>query len=582
MENPENLNQANDNYYNPTQLKSTTVFLVSQDFESASKTSYAAANVAFGSESWLLNDALLGTTTSDRKNNLKSVRIRYVGTLEMNYDVQNAGNVSFYYAKYGTDGNSAFDVQYSTNGGSSWTTLGSCSVTSTTLQTAEFEANVSGNVRFRILKTSGGSARINIDDFQISEMQIASVESLSENFESANKTSYTAASITINSNSWYLGDALVGTTTSDRKNGTKSVRIRNVGSLAMNFDVADATNVTFYYAKYGTDGNSAFNFQYSTNGGSSWTTVGSCSVTSTSLTQASFDVNISGNARFRVLKTSGGSARINIDDFVINSGSSSSNTTEPTRDDNLAMGNPSNALFNVAYYTNYLMTKDQFTISYNSQKSCANWVSWHLSSAWLGDAPRFSGDFYKDATLPSGWYQVLDGDYTNTGFDRGHMCPSADRNGDYYDNKATFVTTNIVPQAPYNNQRAWKELEDYCRDLAEAGYEMYIISGTYGTGGTGTYGYATTIDGGNINVPNAVWKVIVVLPVGSNDVSRVNTSTTVISVYMPNQDLGSTPWTSFCQSVDYIENKTGYDLLSNIPVSTQSTIESRVFNGSLL
>jgi len=124
-------------------------------------------------------------------------------------------------------------------------------------------------------------------------------------------------------------------------------------------------------------------------------------------------------------------------------------------------------------------------------------------------------------------------------------------------------------------------LEDFCRDLALNGYEMYIISGQVGTGGTGRYGYKSTIARGKINVPEAVWKVIVVLPNGENDISRINTNTTVIAVYMPNIDLGSTPWTSYCTTVDNIEGATGYNFLSNVPTSIQNTIESRVYNGSL-
>ncbi len=578
----ENIETANDNNYT---LKSTTTYLVSQDFESASKTSYTAASVTFGTESWYLNDALIGTSTSDRIIDTKSVRIRYSGSLEMQYNIENAANVSFYYAKYGSDANTAISLQYSTDNGSSWTTVGSVSVTSTTLQQASFDANISGTARFRILKTDGASARVNIDNFVVTEGEtVTASENLNEDFESASKTSYTAADLTINSNSWYLSDGLIGTTSSDRKNGSKSVRIRYSGYLAMQFDVTNPTSVSLYYAKYGTDGSTAFSLQYSTDGGSSWTTAGSYSVTSTTLTQATVDVNLSGNVRFRVLKTDGASSRMNIDDFVVYTGSSSSSSSgssESGRDENMALGNPSNAVTSTSYTTNYLLVKDEYTLSYNSDKSCPNWVSWHLSSAWLGDASRFSGNFYSDVLLPSSWYAVVHSDYTNTGFDRGHMCPSADRTGDYYENKATFTTSNIVPQAPYNNQRAWKYLEDDCREWADEGYEMYIIAGTYGTGGTGSNGYANTIDGGNINVPAAVWKIIVILPNGSNDISRINTSTNVIAVYMPNQDLGTTPWTSYITTVDYIESKTGYDFLSNVSTSIQNVIEAKSYSGSL-
>lgn len=573
---------------NSKNFKSAPVYLVSQDFESASKTSYSAATVTFGTESWYLDDALLGTSASDRKMDNKSVRIRKKGSVEMLYDVQNAQTVSFYYAVYGGDRSSNFNVDYSTDGGNSWTNLGSGKASSTTLQQVSFDVPVTGTVRFRVSKTSGGKTRINIDNFQVTEADASTVStaSLSEDFESASKTSYAAATITINSNDWYLDDALIGSLSSDRKNGSKSVRVRNTGALEMQFDITDPTTVSFYYAKYGSDGNSDLDLQYSTNGGSSWTTANSYSVTSTTLTKANLDVNLSGSVRFRILKISGGSARFNIDDFVVLSSTGGGNvnpgdTTTATRDDNMALGNPSNAVSGTAYPTNYLMVKAQYDLSYNTETNCPNWVSWHLSSAWLGTTSRYSGNFYSDPDLPSIWYAVVHSDYTNSGFDRGHMCPSADRTGSYDDNKATFTTTNIVPQSPYNNQRAWKYLESYCRTLAGEGYEMYIIAGPTGTGGTGTYGYATSIAGGKINVPNAVWKIVVVLPNGDNDLSRVTTTTPVIAVYMPNEDLGTTPWTNYCTTVDYIESKTGYNFLSNVPSNIQDIIEAKVYDNSL-
>lgn len=404
--------------------------------------------------------------------------------------------------------------------------------------------------------------------------------SLSENFESGSKTSYAGASVTLSSGSWYLNDALLGTTSSDRKIGSKSVRVRNTGTITMQFNYPDgAATVEVYHAKYGSDGTSTWELYLSTNSGSSWSKVGSTVTTSsTSLSKASFTVNQTGNVRFEIRKISGGSARINFDDFVV-SPYSPSGPEPATRDNNMGMGNPSGATTSTSNANNYLMTKTQYTLSYNNSKKTCNWVSWHLSSAWLGDAPR-QDDFRSDYTLPSSWTKVTTSDYTNSGFDRGHMCPSADRDGSITDNSATFLMTNMIPQAPKNNQQTWAYLENYCRALVDEGNELYIISGPWGQGGTGSKGYKTKISSKNIVVPSYTWKIIVVLPVGSNDVSRVNTSTRVIAVWMPNtQTVNSNPWGYYRKSVDYIESQTGYNFLSNVSTSVQSVIEARVDNG---
>jgi endonuclease G len=147
------------------------------------------------------------------------------------------------------------------------------------------------------------------------------------------------------------------------------------------------------------------------------------------------------------------------------------------------------------------------------------------------------------------------------------------------DNSATFLMTNMIPQAPNNNQRTWAGLENYCRTLVNAGNELYVIMGSYGKGGTGSNGTLSTLAGGKITVPNRVWKVIVVLPEGSGDASRVTTGTRVIAINTPNTNTLDTNWGVYRTSVDAIEQATGYNLLSAVSSSVQSVIEARVDNG---
>jgi endonuclease G len=251
-----------------------------------------------------------------------------------------------------------------------------------------------------------------------------------------------------------------------------------------------------------------------------------------------------------------------------------------TRDDNLALGNPSGATTDATNSpNNYLLSKSQYTLSYSRDQGKPNWVSWHLSSAWLGSTAR-QDNFSADATLPSSWYRVSSSSYTGSGFDRGHNCPSADRTGSVADNSATFLMTNMMPQASTNNQQTWAGLENYCRTLVGNGNELYIIAGSYGKGGTGVNGYATTIDQGRVTVPSNCWKVVVVLPVGTSDVSRITSSTRVIAVNMPNTTAIGTAWGSYRTSVDAIENATGYNLLSAVSSTIQSSIESKTDAGA--
>ncbi|MDO3414410.1 hydrolase [Hymenobacter sp. BT770] len=142
-----------------------------------------------------------------------------------------------------------------------------------------------------------------------------------EGFETGTKTAYTTGSVTLGSGSWTLNDALIGNTTADIKTGTQSARVRNSGSLSMNFDLAGGAGaVTVDHAKYGTDASSTWELWASTNSGSTYTKVGSTITTSTTaLSTASFTVNLAGAVRLQVRKTDGTTNRINFDNITVQS-----------------------------------------------------------------------------------------------------------------------------------------------------------------------------------------------------------------------------------------------------------------------
>ncbi len=402
------------------------------------------------------------------------------------------------------------------------------------------------------------------------------VEVIVEDFESASKTSYTTGNINGNLGTWTLEEALIGTSESDRKKGSRAVRIRDNGKLTANFNV-NAQKISVEHALYGTDSPATWELWVSTDNGRNWRKQGNTVQTnSTSLQVATFDIRPVTNLQIEIRKIDGG--RLNIDNISLERVKTST-TGMAGRDDHLALGNPSNATTNVNFPDNYLMSKPQYVLSYNRSRGTANWVSWHLNKDWKGNAER-QDDFRPDPDIPSGWYAVRPSDYTNTGFDRGHLCPSDDRDTSKEDNSATFLMTNIFPQAPQNNRQTWRFLEEYCRELVKQGNEMYIISGIYGRGGVGSNGGVTeTIANGRVVVPSRIWKVILVLPDGGDDLNRINANTRVIAVDMPNtEDSKDKKWFEFRVSVREIEAKTGLDFFSRLPTATQNAIETRVDN----
>ncbi|QIL74426.1 DNA/RNA non-specific endonuclease [Hymenobacter sp. HDW8] len=427
---------------------------------------------------------------------------------------------------------------------------------------------------------------------------------LLETFETGSKGAYAEADEVLSSGSWHFTDAMIGSAPTDHKNGTRAARLRGRGRLRMNFDAPAGTqSVRISSATYGDDAPSTWELWASQDGGRQYQRIGTAVRTSgPRLTMSTFGVSPGGKLRLEIRKTDGGNTRLNLDDIALltaaggpapavaptptsapiampSPSAPASTAVVVSRDDNMALGNPSGATSSLSTPNNYLLSKPQYTMSYNANRGIPNWVSWHLNRAWMGSAPR-QDDFRPDPALPRGFYQVSTGSYLGSGFDRGHNCPSADRTTDLDDNSATFLMTNMIPQAANNNQRTWSGLEEYGRRLVDAGNEVYIIMGNYGKGGTGLNGRAVTIDQGRITVPAHVWKVLVILPEGTNDLQRIAAGQArVLAVDTPNDQSVSPDWSRYRVSVDTIEEITGLDLLSNLPLEVQDRLETRVDTG---
>ncbi|MEG4242940.1 DNA/RNA non-specific endonuclease [Microcoleus sp. Pol10_D6] len=250
-------------------------------------------------------------------------------------------------------------------------------------------------------------------------------------------------------------------------------------------------------------------------------------------------------------------------------------TTQPpiasaTNNRNLLLGNPSNATPSVANnIDNYLMVKPQFVMSYNSKTKTANWVSWQLNKSWIGAADR-QDNFRPDDALPADWYKVRPNDYTGSGYDRGHIAPSADRTRNEPDNSSTFLMTNMMPQVPELNRGVWGDLEEYCRELVAQGKELYIVAGPVGR--KGSIGRKE-----KIAVPAKNWKVIVVLDRQGLGMQGIDANTRTIAVMMPNDaSVKGKGWKSFRVSVARVEKETGLNFLSNVPPQVQQVIENKV------
>ena len=243
----------------------------------------------------------------------------------------------------------------------------------------------------------------------------------------------------------------------------------------------------------------------------------------------------------------------------------------------MALGNPTAATTDPSKTNNYLIARSQFTLSYNGIHHQPNWVSWSYSSGDSGSSGRTDA-WSEETALPAGYYRVGTATFGSSfgeSWDRGHMCPSADRTFSVTDNEFTFRMSNMIPQAAQNNQGLWANFETYTRGLASDGDEILIICGPAQFTGNRIPN--------QMSVPGSVWKIIVEVPNATSTTpayQRVTTNSRVIAILTPNTSTGLGTWESYITSVEEIEQITGFNFFSNVNPAVATYLKNVVDTGT--
>jgi len=229
---------------------------------------------------------------------------------------------------------------------------------------------------------------------------------------------------------------------------------------------------------------------------------------------------------------------------------------------------------------NYLIDRPQYVLSYNNKLCAANWVSWHLSEDWFGKSGRYSGAFISDTCLPENFYRVKHSDYTNSGYDRGHLVRSEERTKTKDDNISTFLLTNVIPQTADLNRGVWLKFENFCKELCIKHNKQLIIT----AGGLYTNNSTNKTIKDKIFIPDSCWKIVLILDklvAPHNLVEYVTSETEVIAVMMPNVlNIRNEDWEKYLTTVRKIEISTGFDFFTDVPKEIQDIIENNQFENT--
>lgn len=143
-----------------------------------------------------------------------------------------------------------------------------------------------------------------------------------------------------------------------------------------------------------------------------------------------------------------------------------------------------------------------YTVVYSYEHNVPILVSWNLHKYDLmGEGTRKGLNFRSDKRLKRP--RVSSSDYRKSGYQRGHMCPAGDWLADGQKMKATFLMSNIAPQAPSLNTGQWKQDEILTRYLALKFDSVHIECAPIFNKNT-----IRKIRKRNISIPDGYWKSV--------------------------------------------------------------------------
>ena len=204
-----------------------------------------------------------------------------------------------------------------------------------------------------------------------------------------------------------------------------------------------------------------------------------------------------------------------------------------------------------------ILKRVAYTASYNSDLRIPNWVAWQLTGAHTeGKNKRAGVKFQEDTDVPLP--RAVDFDYVRSGYDRGHLCPSADNRWDATAQEQSFLLTNVCPQDHNLNVGDWHELENLCRKWAKTYGSIYIVAGP-----VLLKGKHKTIGKNKVTVPEAFFKVVLCMEGEPKAIG-----------FIYRNESGNRPKSYYVNTIDDVERITGIDFFPALPDDVEKAVEA--------
>ena len=207
-----------------------------------------------------------------------------------------------------------------------------------------------------------------------------------------------------------------------------------------------------------------------------------------------------------------------------------------------------------------MLRRTAYTTSYNRETRTANWVAWALTGEHTtGPYKRDGYKFHEDSDVPAP--RATNDDYFRSGYNRGHLCPSADNKWSEKAQSESFLFTNICPMNRNLDGGDWNDLEQACRRWAKRYEKLYIVCGPV---------YLDRdhrkLGKNKVVVPDQYFKVVMTFGKNGNSPKALG--------FLYDNRSGRHQMSTYVHTVDDIERLTGFDFFPFLNDKLEAKVES--------
>ncbi len=204
-----------------------------------------------------------------------------------------------------------------------------------------------------------------------------------------------------------------------------------------------------------------------------------------------------------------------------------------------------------------LLQRTGYTLSYDADRKTPQWVAWELTREETQGTGERTNKFLPDPDVRGA--KAYHKDYSNSGYDRGHMAPAGDMKWNKKAMEESFYLSNICPQNGNLNKGDWNDLEELCRKWAKKYGNVYISCGPIYESK-----HPKRIGANKVAVPDAFFKVVLLY---------TEERMQALGFLFPNES-GHKALRKYLVSVDYVEKHTDIDFFPALPDNIEERLES--------